>query len=133
MKKVLLFLILLTINNVGFAQSDEFKNVMPLTDTEIVRKVTILDIEGQNYENVTVTMKSNQPDFVFTDKFKVKVTVTDTSGAKVWNKTFKNSFLYVFSNGLIKIGKPNFSQMIICKLSDDGEWVGQVREKEGLY
>ena len=106
---------------------------MPLTDTEIVRKVTILDIEGQNYENVTVTMKSNQPDFVFTDKFKVKVTVTDTSGAKVWNKTFKNSFLYVFSNGLIKIGKPNFSQMIICKLSDDGEWVGQVREKEGLY
>ena len=35
--------------------------------------------------------------------------------------------------GLIKIGKPNFSQMIICKLSDDGEWVGQVREKEGLY
>ena len=133
MKKVLLFLIMLTINNVGFAQSDEFKNVMPLTDTEIVRKVTILDIEGQNYENVTVTMKSNQPDFVFTDKFKVKVTVTDTSGAKVWNKTFKNSFLYVFSNGLIKIGKPNFSQMIICKLSDDGEWVGQVREKEGLY
>ena len=90
MKKVLLFLIMLTINNVGFAQSDEFKNVMPLTDTEIVRKVTILDIEGQNYENVTVTMKSNQPDFVFTDKFKVKVTVTDTSGAKVWNKTFKN-------------------------------------------
>ena len=124
---------MLTINNVGFAQSDEFKNVMPLTDTEIVRKVTILDIEGQNYENVAVTMKSNQPDFVFTDKFKVKVTVTDTSGAKVWNKTFKNSFLYVFSNGLIKIGKPNFSQMIICKLSDDGEWVGQVREKEGLY
>ena len=81
---------MLTINNVGFAQSDEFKNVMPLTDTEIVRKVTILDIEGQNYENVTVTMKSNQPDFVFTDKFKVKVTVTDTSGTKVWNKTFKN-------------------------------------------
>ena len=36
MKKVLLFLIMLTINNVGFAQSDEFKNVMPLTDTEIV-------------------------------------------------------------------------------------------------
>ena len=84
---------MLTINNVGFAQSDEFKNVMPLTDTEIVRKVTILDIEGQNYENVTVTMKSNQPDFVFTDKFKVKVTVTDTSGAKVWNKTFKNCII----------------------------------------
>lgn len=133
MKKVLLFLIMLTINNVGFAQSDEFKNVMPLTDTEIVRKVTIQDIEGQNYENVAVTMKSNQPDFVFTDKFKVKVTVTDTSGVKVWNKTFKNAFLYVFSNGLVKIGKPNFSQMIICKLSDDGEWVGKVREKEGLY
>ena len=99
MKRILLFLMMLTINIVGFAQSDETEKASPMTDTEIVRKCAILDVEGKYYDNVTVTIKSNQPDFFFTDKYKVKVTVTDASGSKVWNKTFKNAFLYVFPNG----------------------------------
>lgn len=133
MKRILLFLMMLTINIVGFAQSDETERAKPMTDTEIVRKVAALDIEGKYYYDITVTIKSNLPDFFFTDKYKVKVTVTDSSGAKVWNKTFKNAFLYVFSNGHIQIGKPNFSQMMIGKLSDNEDWIGLVREKEGIY
>lgn len=133
MKRILLFLMMLTINIVGFAQNDETEKVKPMTDTEIVRKVASLDIEGKYYDNVTVTVKSNLPDFVFTDKFKVKVTVTDSFGAKVWNKTFKNAFLYVFSNGQIQIGKPNFRQLVIFKSSLTDAWIGMVREKEGIY
>lgn len=105
MKKFLLFLVMLTFSIVGFAQSSEPETAKPITDTEIVRKCAILDIEGKMYEDVTVTMKSNQPDYFWTDKYKVKVTVTDASGTKVWAKTFKNAYMYVFSSGQIQIGR----------------------------
>ena len=128
MKRILLFLMMLTINIVGFAQSDETEKASPMTETEIVRKCAILDVEGKQYENVTVTIKSKSPDYFLTDKFKVKVTVTDESGVKVWNKTFKNAFLYVFSNGQIQVGKQNFDKLVITKSSSTGEWIGMVRE-----
>ena len=133
MRKLLLFLVMLTINIVSFAQNSEPEKAKPMTDTEIVRKCAFLDVEGKYYENVTVTIKSNQPDFFFTDKYKVKVTVTDASGSKVWNKTFKNAFLYVFSSGQVQVGKPNFHQMIISRADSSSEWIGMVREKEGVY
>ena len=133
MRKLLLFLVMLTINIVSFAQNSEPEEAKPMTDTEIVRKCAFLDVEGKYYENVTVTIKSNQPVFFFTDKYKVKVTVTDASGSKVWNKTFKNAFLYVFSCGQIQIGKKNFNQMVISRSSTSGDWIGIVREKEGVY
>ena len=124
---------MLTISIVGFAQSSEPEKAKPLTDTEIVRKVSNLDIEGKHYENVTVTIKSNKSDYFWTDKYKVKVTVNNAFGNKVWNKTFKNAYLYIFSNGQIQIGKPNFSQMIISKSDSSEDWRGIVREKEGIY
>ena len=133
MRKLLLFLVMLTINIVSFAQNSEPEKAKPMTDTEIVRKCAFLDVEGKYYENVTVTLKSNQPDFIFTDKYKVKVTVTDASCSKVWNKTFKNAFLYVFSSGQIQVGKQNFDQLVISKSSSTGYWIGMVREKEGVY
>lgn len=133
MKRILLFLMMLTINIVSFAQNSEPEKASPMTDTEIVRKCAILDVEGKYYDNVTVTIKSNQPDLFFTDKYKVKVTVTDASGSKVWNKTFKNAFLYVFPNGQVQVGKPNFHQMIISRADSSSEWIGMVREKEGVY
>ncbi len=133
MKRILLFLMMLTINIVSFAQNSEPEKAKPMTDTEIVRKCAFLDVEGKYYDNVIVTLKSNQPDFFFIDKYKVKVTVTDASGSKVWNKTFKNAFLYVFSSGQIQVGKPNFDQLVITKYSSTGDWIGKVREKEGVY
>ena len=133
MKKLILFFVMLAVNIVGFAQNSEPEKAKPMTDTEIVRKCAILDVEGKYYDNVTVTIKSNQPDFFFTDKYKVKVTVTDASGSKVWNKTFKNAFLYVFPNGQVQVGKQNFDKLVIAKSSSTGEWIGMVREKEGVY
>lgn len=133
MKKVLLFLVMLMTCVVSFAQSNDSEKIKPLLDTEIVRKCAILDIEGKYYENVTVIIKSNLPDYVWIDKYKVKVTVTDASGNKVWKKTLNNSFLYVFSDGQIQIGKKNFYKMVILRSSSSGNWEGVVREKEGIY
>ncbi len=132
MKKILIFLVMLTFSIVGFAQSSEPEKAMPMTDTEIVRKCSILDIEGKYYKDVRVTIKSNNPEFILRDS-KVKVIVTDSFGNKVWNKTFKNAYLYVYSKGQIQIGKPNFNQMVIDKDTTSEEWMGVIREKEGLY
>lgn len=128
MRKSLLFLVMLTISIVSFAQNSEPEKAKPMTDTEIVRKCAFLDVEGKYYENVTVTLKSNS-----TYVYKVKVTVTDASGSKVWNKTFKNAFLYVFYNGQVQVGKSNFDKLVITKSSSTDDWIGVVREKEGVY
>jgi len=101
----------------------------PLTDTEIMRNVSNIDIEGKIYENVIVTLKSNSQGIYSSSK--VKVSIVDQNGKKVWNKTLKNVFLYVFSNGQIQVGKPNFNMILIQNYS--GSYYGKIREKEGVY
>ncbi|MBO5611273.1 MAG: hypothetical protein J5918_01605 [Prevotella sp.] len=126
----ILFLIL-SLSISGFAQEPE--SAKPLTDTEVLRKVAIMDIEGQIYDNVVVTMKSTSPDYIITDKYKVKVTITDANGKKIWKKTLKNVFLYVFSDGQVQVGKQNFDRILIRKSSLTGDFIGKIREKEGIY
>lgn len=105
----------------------------PLTDTEVVRRVGAMDIEGKIYTRVVVRMICNTPDYFLTDKYKVKVNVYDENGNKVWKKTFKSVFLFVFPNGQVQIGKNNFDQLVITKAEDSDEFIGIVREKEGVY
>lgn len=124
---ILLFVFSFAIN------SNAQETARPLTDTEVVRRVGVMDIEGKIFTDVVVRMICNSPDYFLTDKFKVKVNVYDENGNKVWKKTFKNVFLYVFSNGQIQIGKNNFHQLIITKSDDSDIFVGLVREKEGVY
>lgn len=133
MKKLMLFIVMFVFSIASFAQNKEPEEARPMTDSEIVRKCSLFDIEGELYENVVVTMKSNEPDYVFTDKYKVKITVEDTAGNKVWSKTFKNAFLYVFSSGQIHVGRPKFSKLVIDRTDDKKEWIGVIREKEGVY
>ena len=78
-------------------------------------------------------MKSTSPDYFITDKYKVKVTISDSNGKKVWKKTLKNVFLYVFSDGQVQVGKRNFNQIVIQKSSLTGDFFGKIREKEGIY
>ena len=125
---------MLTLSVASFAQTkaEEPETAKPMSNAKITRKLSILDIEGTYYENVTATIKSNE---LYYDCMspKVKVTVTDDSNNKIWNKTFKNAYLYVFSNGQIQIGRKNFDQMIISKSSLSDKWIGTVREEEGIY
>lgn len=104
----------------------------PLTNSEIMRNVSSMDIEGKVYENVKVTLKSISPDGYFSDIYKVKVTIVNKEGKEIWKKTLKNVYLYVFSDGQIQVGKPNFSKITIQK-NDSGSFNGKIREKEGIY
>ena len=132
MKKILLLVaMLLTFTLNVYAQEKE--KAYPLTDHEVVRRVALIDIEGTTYENVVVSMKSTSPDYFITDAYKVKVVITDSKGKKIWKKTLKNVFLYVFSNGQVQVGKRGFDQILIQKSSYTDDFIGKIREKEGIY
>ena len=108
--------------------AQERETTKPLIGIEIERKVALLDIEGEIYYDVIMTFKSNY-DFFPT----VKVTVTDSEGKKIWKKTLKNVYLYVFSDGQIQVGKQNFVMIVVNKSKERGEIIGQIKEKEGVY
>lgn len=132
MKKLFLMMLLLVSCTItSFAQEPE--TARPLTDTEVVRRVALLDLEGKYYFDVVMTFKSTSPDYFITDKYKVKVTVKDSNGKNVWKKTLKNVFLYVFSNGQIQIGKQNFDQIVVQKSKETDDFICVVREKEGVF
>ena len=126
--RILLIFMIFNFSTSLFSQ----ETTKPLTDTEIMRNVSSMDIEGKEYENVTVTLKSISPDYFFYDIFRVKVTIVDMEGNTVWKKTLKNVFLYVFSDGQIQVGKPNFDRILIKK-NYSGAFTGKIREKEGVY
>ena len=108
--------------------AQERETTKPLLGIEIERKVAILDIEGDDYYDVIMTFKSNY-DFFAT----VKVTVTDSEGKKIWKKTLKNVYLYVFSNGQIQVGKQNFDMIVVQKSKKQNDFIGVIREKEGVF
>lgn len=131
-RKITLLVIMFLTSTFAFTQSEP-ETTTPLTDMEVVRKVAILDIEGEIHEDVIISFKSTTPDYFITDKYKVKVKVVDKKGKSVYKKTFKNAFLYVFSNGQIQVGKPNFNQILITKSELTNSNMGIIREKEGVY
>ena len=131
-RKITLLVIMFLTSTFAFTQSEP-ETTTPLTDMEVVRKVAILDIEGEIHEDVIISFKSTTPDYFIKDKYKVKVKVVDKKGKSVYKKTFKNAFLYVFSNGQIQVGKPNFNQILITKSELMNSNIGIIREKEGVY
>ena len=128
-KTLLLFAMLLAFTSNVFAQEE----AKPLMDREVMRRVALIDIEGTTYENVVVSMKSASLDDYIKGENKVKVVITDSKGKKIWEKALKNVFLYVFSNGQVQIAQGGFVQIVIDKLSQTDDFVGMVREKEGIY
>lgn len=108
------------------------ESAKPLADREVVRWVSVMDIEGVYYNDVVVTLKSITPDLLFSAKSKVKVKIEDVNGKVIWKKTLKGVFLYEFSTGQVQVGKVNFDQIVISRSSSTGEYVGILREKDGV-
>lgn len=132
MKRILIMIFAIFLCNYAI-NAQETETTKPLTDTELIRKVALLDLEGEFYHDVIMTFKSISPDYFISDKFKVKVTVKDSQGKTVWKKTLKNVFLYVFSKGQVQVGKRNFNQIVVENSKEGDFFIGVIREKEGVY
>lgn len=128
--KQLVVLVFLSLNIFTNLYAQE--KTKPMHDTEIMRKVSKIDIEGREFENVRVTLKSISPDYFFSYTYRVKVTVKDNEGAVLWKRTLKNVYLYVFSDGQIQVGQPKFDKILIQK-TQSGSFIAIIREKEGVY
>jgi len=126
--KLLLTLIFINFTLFLFAQ----ETTKPIKDVEIERSVSIIDIEGKKYENVKVNLKSTSPDYFISDIYRVKVNITNEEGKSLWKKTLKNVYLYVFSNGQVQVGKPNFDMIVLYVYKNDTGFTGKIREKEGI-
>ncbi len=124
--RILLIFLFLNFATIIFSQEKS----SPLYDTEIMRNVLTMDIEGTLYANVKVTLESKSEDGFST--YRVKVTIVDIEGTEVWKKNLKNVYLYVFSDGTIQVGKPKFNKILIFK-NESGSYIGKIREKEGIY
>lgn len=106
--------------------------IRPLLDTEVLRKVTVLDIEGTRYENVEVTIKSISAELWY-EYDRVRVIVRDKEGKIIWKKVLNQSYMYILENGQVHVGKPNFDQMVIYRMAYSKGYTGIIREKEGVY
>lgn len=113
-------------------EKEQGDKIKPLYDTEILRKVSVLDIEGIRYENVEVTIKSISAELWCEDD-RVRVTVRDKEGKVIWKKSFNQSYMYVLENGQVHVGKPNFDQLVIYRMAYSKGYTGIIREKEGVY
>ena len=133
MKRIIIFILSLLSFIYLHAQDSSRETAKPILDAEIVRKVARIDIEGKNYYNVIVIIKSIKPDYFFTTKAKVQITVVDSSGKIIWAKKLRNSYLYVFSRGQIQVGLPQFDKMVILKEKNSDSWIGIIREYEGVF
>ena len=132
MKKLLSIIALVLCTLTISAQQDERETASPLLNMEVVRKVSVMDVEGNLFENVVVTMKSSWD--YFNMRGKVKVKIVDKHGRKVLKKTLKNVYLYVFPGGQVQVGNKNFDQIVIRKSKySDSDFIGALREKEGVY
>lgn len=77
-------------------------------------------------------MKSTSPNEL-SSSYKVKVTIKNAEGKKIWKRTLKNAYLYVFSSGQVQVGKNNFDQVVIYRVPSIDDFVGKIRVKEGVY
>ncbi|MCH5308025.1 MAG: hypothetical protein J1E37_08040 [Prevotella sp.] len=130
--KRLIFLLMATMTMAfSYAQYDDPETAKPIEDIEIERHCSYLEIDGQVYNDVIITIKSVSPDYVLNQKSKVKVTVKSESGKKVYKNTFTNSYLYIFESGQVQVGRPEFDQIVISK--DGDSWSGVIKGKEGIW
>lgn len=95
MKKI--FLLILIIFSCGVsAIAQENEKTLPMDNTEIVRKVPLLDLEGNLYHDVVMTFKSKSPESNWSRKYIVKVTIKDINGNLIWKKHLK-TYIYMYS------------------------------------
>ena len=123
---------LMLVSSVGMI-AQEAEETKPLTDAKIERRVSWVDIDGLRLRDVIMTFKSLTPDYQLTKKYRVKVTVMNTEGKTIWKRTLKNAFLYVFSDGQIQVGRKNFTQVLVQRDKETAQYIGIIREKEGVY
>lgn len=130
MKKVFVVFLFIFSTVSTFAQS-EGESVKPIGGITLYRNVSLAAIEQNNYLDVIVKFKAAELGDYFTNG--VVVVVDNNTGKKIYRKRFSKSYLYVFSDGTIEVGKGNaLTQIILFKYKDGSGW-GMILKERGIY
>lgn len=130
MKKVFVVFLFIFSTVSTFAQS-EGESVKPIGGITLYRNVSLAAIEQNNYLDVIVKFKAAELGDYFTNGVKV-VVVDNNTGKKIYRKRFSKSYLYVFSDGTIEVGKGNALTQIILFKKDGSGW-GMILKERGIY
>ena len=129
MKKVFVVFLFIFSTVSTFAQS-EGESVKPIGGITLYRNVSLAAIEKEKY--LIVKFKAAELGDYFTNGVKV-VVVDNNTGKKIYRKRFSKSYLYVFSDGTIEVGKGNaLTQIILFKYKDGSGW-GMILKERGIY
>ena len=101
---------------------------LPSVGTKIERNLVWIDIEGTYYNNAHLLLQSYY-DYRYR-KFVVRVNVTQNH-KRIYSKRFNDSYMYLFSNGTIQVGRPNFYQLVV--IHDKLGYCGKIRQFEGVH
>mgnify|MGYP000402831387 FL=1 len=131
MKKSIRCILVYFFNRFHFCAS-EGESVKPIGGITLYRNVSLAAIEQNNYLDVIVKFKAAELGDYFTNGVKV-VVVDNNTGKKIYRKRFSKSYLYVFSDGTIEVGKGNaLTQIILFKYKDGSGW-GMILKERGIY
>ena len=135
MKKVFVVFLFIFSTVSTFAQS-EGESVKPIGGITLYRNVSLAAIEQNNYLDVIVKFKAAELGDQGSNEARktIEVVVVDNNtGKKIYRKRFSKSYLYVFSDGTIEVGKGNaLTQIILFKYKDGSGW-GMILKERGIY
>ena len=131
MKRILTFILISLLCAFTASAQSTVETIKPEnTEKDIVRNVDSIDIEGDFYCDVTVHIKSMPKSRYVNPYVNVKIVETRT-GKTVFSKILKGSYLFLFSDGQIQVGKHNLRQIAISKPGKGS--AGIIRIKEGIW
>ena len=122
MKKILFFtfFVLTTLCAIAQDGKQETESAKPTFNVTVKRDIDIAGINGKTFNNIKVEFRAAAiSDFVDG----VRVIVRDNlSNKKIYNHRFWQSYLYVFRDNSVQIGKGNATTEVLCFKSYDGKW-----------
>jgi hypothetical protein len=133
MKKILFFtfFVLTTLCAIAQDGKQETESAKPTFNVTVKRDIDIAVINGKTFNNIKVEFRAAAIDADFVDG--VRVIVRDNlSNKKIYSYRFWQSYLYVFSDKSIQIGKGNATTEVLCFKNYDGKWYLTIKE-DGIY
>lgn len=131
MKRFITLLLIITLNAISSFAQDRVETVKSVaTPTELTRYIANIDIEGDIYCDVSADIEATPKDRYAKPSVKVKIKDAKT-GKVIWSKKLDGSYLFLFSDGQIQIGKQDLRQVVISRPGED--CAAKIRVKQGIW
>lgn len=133
MKKILCFtfFVLTTLCAIAQDGKQETESAKPTFNVTVKRDIDIAVINGKTFNNIKVEFRAAAINADFVDGVRV-IAKDNLTNKKIYTHRFWKSYLYVFSDNSVQIGKGNATTEVLCFKNYDGKWYLTIKE-DGIY